>query len=505
MFNNWSNYTLKRQLLTITTILTILSLGFIIISCIVFVTIINSNSSTTLGNNFLSYTSDNIGNILQGGSRYLNTKINKLNANFINGMQVFAEDSFRSDYPFSFIKNNITSENYYNLNVLNDQDSMTFVNRTSTLEYVLPVEFSNNNDFESISIIRPNKFIRTYPNTASYSSGWNPLTATNKIVYSSMHYNNIMNKFIVAVTKNIFEPYFDSNIGVVSGDLSVLIFESSIKNMKYQQSRSTLFETDTGNIVADTENPLTTIVQYQQMTSPQITAQLWNQMLNEPNTIIENQGYYFISNYLDIKNISANKYLIISSIEKSIVLNVFSQIIQSINNISKTQILTVIIVSCVSFILTVGLSFYFTWKISTPLQELSNASFKISKQIGEENMANNVEFNVGTTGISEIDNVVRIFKATITNMNNTGNTEQLYENPYYNSNNWNSIFGSSEYTNYQPSAPPLSTVQNLFVAPDYDVSGHGIQNSFVGVNPIYEKSLAGTTITVKSSTNPTNK
>lgn len=447
MFNNWNNYTLKRQLLTITTSLTVLSLTSIIVACIVFVTVINSNSSTTLNNNFLSYTSNNIGNVLQGGSRYLNTKLNKLNANFINGINIFAEDLFRTDYPFSFIKSNISSIDYYNSNVFTEENIMTFANRSNTLEYILPIEFTNNNDFYSVSIVRPNKFIRMYPKITSYPLNWNPATLNNKILYSSIHHNNVLNKFAVTITKNIIEPYYGLNVGVISTDLSIKIFESSIQNMIYQQSRSILFETDTGNIVADTANAFTNIIKYQQIINPQITAQLWNQLLNKPNTMIENEGYYFISIYLNVTNSPADKYLIISSIDKLIVLNVFSQIIKSIDDISKTQILTVIITSCVSFVLALGLSFYFTWKISTPLQELANASSQMSKQIGEDNIANNVQFNVGNTGISEIDNVIRVFKTTMTNISNTSNSEQLYENPYYNSNNWNAIFGSSEYKN----------------------------------------------------------
>jgi hypothetical protein len=447
MFNNWNGYTLKRQLLIITSSLTILSLGSIIVACVIFVTIISSNSSKALNDNFLTYTSNNIGNVLQGGSRYLNTRLNKLNGNFINGIDIFTQDSFRTDYPFSFIKNNISSVNYYDSNIETDENIINFTNRTSTLEYIFPIELANNNDFYSVSITKPNKITRMYPKNPTYPLNWNPTTINKEILYSAIHDNYLLNNFIVTISKNIFEPYTGSNIGVITADMSTKIFEQSIENMIYQQSRSILFETDTGNVIADTSQKITNIKKYQQITNPQITVELWNRLLNEPNVMIENDGYYYISVYLHIINSPQNKYLIISSIDKSIVLNVFSQMVNSINNILKTQILTVIITSCVSFVLALGLCFYFTWKISTPLQELANASSQMSKQIGEDNIANNINFNVGNTGISEIDNVIRVFKNTVTNISNANNNDQLYSNPYYNSNNWNSIFHPPEQIN----------------------------------------------------------
>ena len=97
----WVTYSLKKQLLIVFSTFTIVSMVAVGLACIIFIAVTGNNVHDNLYNGFLNTSQVSIAAIITNGAQLFDMKLSQLTRNFPNVMATNAEDSFRTDYPFS--------------------------------------------------------------------------------------------------------------------------------------------------------------------------------------------------------------------------------------------------------------------------------------------------------------------------------------------------------------------------------------------------------------------
>jgi hypothetical protein len=481
---SWHKYGLRKQLLIVFSLFTVTSLIAIGISCIIFIVVTGNQVHDNLYSGFLNNSQNVISDIMTNGAQLYDMKLAQLTRNFPNIMAFDAEDSFRTDYPFGYIPsyynwpgqlvNPIFSTSYdanitYAHSTINVYDETIYdvpnlspsikntINKTAQMDYLFVPTFSLNPDFFAGYVSTPDQFLRYYPGAVNddllstyimYSNlddYWYVTTMANpdEVTYTSPYYDPIAHQLMITIGRVLHNPYDKSILGALGADLILKSIQTDIKQLTYLgKSRTILFEKNSGYVIADSANDINSLVTYQTMTNP-ISADMWNSLLQNNNTLLNENTSYFLSVNLQTSN---GQYILVSIIDQQYVLDTFSTIMDSISGIIRQEVGVVIGIFFVVLIVTLGCAILLTNRIVTPLQRLSEASSNMASRIGEANLTKGVNLEIKPTGIFEIDNMTNKFTQTVENIGKP-TAVVTHQNSYYGNVPWN-------FTESLPSAPP---------------------------------------------------
>lgn len=487
--NKWETYSIKRQLFTIFMLFAGISLFIMGASCITFIVVSGDLIKTELHNNFLKSATNDMIKIVTAGSKLFDKKLNGLTSNLPLLMKNNAEDSFRTDFPFGIIPSHYNwpgqfiDQSYigsYNANVSFVHSSINVYNKsfydissfspnmkslidvTAQMDYLFVPSFNQSKDFLQCYMYTQSQFQRTYPATINYKNVYNyinydgindywyvsSLSNPSTVSYTSPYYDQVAGQLMITVSNTLNDPYNGNLIGALGADLILKTFQNEIKKLTYlNKGRTILFEKDSGYVIADSEYNVTSLITYNSLKNLSISTNLWNELINNEHHLIYDKNNYFVSAFLDTSN---NKYVLISLIDKSHILNIFSKITDSVK---KTVTLNSIIVPSVCFgiyIFAILLIYYLASSIVSSLQQLADTSSAIAKRIGEESLTEGVNVNFAQSGVAEINESVSQFKRTLQQLA-TSNVDNN-QNVYYNNMPWNYDMTYSQHSTV-PSAP----------------------------------------------------
>lgn len=193
----WSEYSLKRQLLTIFTLFASISLFCVGISCIIFIVVVGNSVENKLHDGFLETSKNDMIRIATHGSQLFDKKLDKLTSNFPNVMAISGEDSFRNDNIYGFIPshynwpNQLINASYnskYDANVTTQHSTVNVYNktyfdlptffpqinniidRTASMDYLFIPTFKYSQDFFAGYMATPERFLRYYPGAINYNN-----------------------------------------------------------------------------------------------------------------------------------------------------------------------------------------------------------------------------------------------------------------------------------------------------------------------------------------------
>ncbi len=490
---NWSEYSIKKQFMIALPLLTIASLIYIGISCIIYINIAGNKINDNLYNGCLNIAEKEIKNILINGAEEFDNKLRMLSSSFTNIMTYYTENTFRNDFPYTFkkshynwpnqLENSLFNQNYnanityrhstyniYNItydNIYTVSNSLlNTINVTSIIDYVFPLAFNLSNDFFAGYYASNEQFLRYYPGAVNYNNinkyilydNLNDLWYTSTLsdskspTYTSPYFDPIANNIMITIANKVRNPYTGEVNGAFGTDLILKTLQNDIKSLIYMnKSRTILFE-KSGYVIADTNVDI--IDKLYQYENSSITDELWIKLLNNYNKLVKYNRNYFLSTELETSN---KNYILVSIIEEKHILDAFSKIINDYNKIIKNEITIVIIVFFVSLFLCILLSVLLAHKISTPLQKLIEISESLTKNIGEESLTKNVNMNIPLSGIDEIDRATTQFRETANYFGNRETNSTYEQNPMYNIN----YIPSVDYlNNVMPSAPPMEDISS---------------------------------------------
>lgn len=468
MFSDWSNHTLKYQLNTIFLNITFWSLIVIGLSCIIFQQLFSQNMNSNIKYGFQDLSENSMVSIVKDGANFFDKKLERLTSNFPNLMTTSFEDSYRTDYPFGYIKsyynypNTFINEKYnsmYDANVSykhssyniymkypNDiknlqQNMQTLINVTSSTDYLFKPSFKYAGDFLAGYIATPSRFLRYYPASINYlkldkyinynnlNDYWyQEVSSNSETTYTSPYYDSIAKQLMITIGENVKNPYSGSIIGSFGSDLILTTIQNDIKKLIFlNKSRTIIFEKETGYVIADSFQTLQHLITYKNLTNPTFS-NVWNKLIESNKELIELNGYYYVGVNLET---SGNKYMIISTIKKSYITDQYSYITHDINSILNTNIYTIIAIFVSMLILISMLTYCLTNRIVTPIESLSEISKQMTNNIGERGLTENIRINIARTGVREIDEVTYHFNQSVTTIATpveNGETNVYYQN-----------------------------------------------------------------------------
>lgn len=449
MCNNWHKYTLRRQLLTAFGSITFSSLFLSGLICILFVVIFGETVKSQLMNDFLDRAKNDMVEIISSGGNSFDTKLSKATNNFPLPMAVTAEDSFRNDYPFGFIQShynwpdNFIGAKYnpdYSANVsflhssfnvygktLNEIPSLptnmkNIIDKTANMDYLFRETFENSDDFFAGYIATPSRFLRYYPATVNdkklnqyinYDNvgdyWYETVISNNDVTYTSPYYDPIAKALMITIGKQIRNIYTGFVIGAFGSDLVLKSIQNDVKNLIYlSKGRTLLLEKDSGYVIADSKNTITSLIQYSNIQNPSINSAQWELLKNNQQVLYEINNYYLVSSTMKTSN---NKYMLVSIIDKEIVLNTFSAIIKAIDDIIYIEVIIVTCVTVLASICVLICAYCLTNKLIAPFENLNNIAIEMTKRLGTN--TDEVSIEIGKSGIEEVDKFTEKFQEIV--------------------------------------------------------------------------------------------
>jgi hypothetical protein len=405
--------------------------------------------------------------IVSDGANFFDEKLAKLTSNFPYLMSTSFEDSYRTDYPFGYIKsyynwpNTFVDQHYnpsYDANVSFIHSSyniygktpsdiphlsysiQNLINVTSSADYLFVPSFSYTEDFFAGYIATPSQFLRYYPATVNYAKlntyiNYNNLNDywyqevmenLDNITYTSPYYDPIAKQLMITIGKIVKNPISGEILGAFGSDLILATIQSDIKNLVYLGSRTLLFEKDTGYVIADSSQTLNSLITYENLSNPSFS-NVWDSLENKK--LIKSNGYYYVAVDMETSN---GKYMLVSTIKETYITDQYSHITDDINHILQTNIYTVIGIFVGTLFLISALTYFLTNRIVSPIQTLSEVSKQMTHNIGERALTENINTNIARTGIREIDEVTYHFNQSVTAISApselTNNTNIYYQN-----------------------------------------------------------------------------
>lgn len=468
MSTKWSDHTLKYQLNTIFLNITFWSLIVIGISCVIFQYIYGVSTHDKIANNFEDFSKNDMIAIVSDGANFFDEKLAKLTSNFPNLMKTSFEDSYRTDYPFGYIKsyynwpNTFVNEQYssvYNANIsythssynvygktINDisglpQNMQKLINVTSSTDYLFVPSFNYSSDFFAGYVATPSQFLRYYPAAINYQKvnnyiNYNNLndywyqeimSNTEDVTYTSPYYDSIARQLMITIGSTVKNPNDGSIIGAFGSDLILKTIQNDIKNLIYlNKSRTILFEKETGYVIADSFQTLKSLMTYENLTDPSFK-NVWNKLKNMK--LVDLNGYYYVA--VDMKTSNA-KYMLVSSIEKQYVTSQYDHITDDINLNLQINIYTVVGVFIGMLFLISALTYFLTNRIVTPIQQLSEYSKQLTQNIGERELTHGINTEIARSGIREVDELTYQFSQSIATISaqpvESNNVNSYYQN-----------------------------------------------------------------------------
>lgn len=429
---NWSEYSLKKQLLLIFGSLSFFTLMIISISAILFIVISVVLVKNQLYQGLLLQSTNNLKKISSDGALIFDKKLGKYADNFLGVLANSADDCFRNDYPFNNIKSyynwpgelidsfyspaynakitlksstiNVFNKTLFDLPILNFIIHDT-INRTASLDQIFIPLYKHNKDFLAGYISTFTDFLRYYPGAFNDSKlnqyiNYRPTTdywftstvkdSSNNLRFGSPYYDPIAGQFMISITKKIYNG--TNLIGAAGSDLILNTIQNDIKKITYlQNGRAILFEIDTGIIIADSLSTYNGVSTYEKIKNPNIDSNVWNKLISS-GELLETSNHYLISNRL---NNSGNNYILISIASKSDIYGIFSFAIEAIDSILIADIIAVCIVSPIIILIIVLLVIWLTNNIISPIQKLTEDTNKMVNNIGS-----NIVENISTPTVS---------------------------------------------------------------------------------------------------------
>jgi hypothetical protein len=484
--SNWSKHTLKRQLNTIFLNVTISSLIIVGLSCVLFQYMAGTSTHNEVYTGFETLSKNDMISIVSDGAKFFDEKLSKLTSNFPNLMSNSIEDSYRTDYPFGYIKsyynwpNTFVDQHYlpsYDANVtfshssynvygktINNVPSLSpniqnLINRTSSADYLFVPSFTHSNDFFAGYLATPEQVLRYYPAAVNYvklndyiyynnlNDNWYTEVMANpdQITYTSPYYDPIAKKPMITIGKVVKNPHTGTQIGAFGSDLILETLQNDIKDLIYlNKSRTILFEKETGYVIADSLYDHNALITYKNLNTPTISTDLWNDLINGDKQLQNNGGYYYVA--VDMET-SDNKYMLVSIIKEKYITDQFLPITTEVDNMININIYVVVGIFVGMLCLISLLTYCLTNRIVAPLQKLSDISGQMTQNIGERSLLANVNTNIQRSGVRELDEVTYHFQQSVNAISAPNATST--SNDYYHNIPW-------VHAHAVPSAPPAT-------------------------------------------------
>jgi hypothetical protein len=488
--NQWSTYSLKTQLQTIFFVFAFASLIIVGISCVIFQYMSGDSTHNDVYDGFKKISENDMVMIMTDGSKLFDEKLGKLACNFPNFMAMGTSDLYRTDNPYGYVKSyynwpgqlqNQYYDSNYNANITYDHSTFNVyaktitqlgtlsnqikntINITAPMDYLFIPSFNNSKYFFAGYLATSTQFLRYYPGAINYNNitkyimynnigdYWYETVIANKdeTIYTSPYFDPIAKKLMITIGRTISNPDTNALIGAFGSDLILESIQNDIKNLTYLgKGRSILFEKETGYVIADSTNPITSIIAYNNIHNPQITTDTWTYLINNDKKLISQDNYYFVSINLETSN---GQYMLVSLIDNKYIFETYSGITVQIDNMIMNNIYTVIGVFIGLTFLVLILAYFLTNRIATPLQKLADISVQISKNIGEDNLIKGVDLNIPISGIHEVDEIANNFRQSIEFV---AIRNEPAENVYYGNIQWiNSNYSVPNAITITPTAP----------------------------------------------------
>lgn len=492
MFNNLS---LRVQLIIIFTVCASLSLLIIEIISLGYVLGIAFGTKANIESGILENSKQNFASIVSDNSLLLDRKFTVASQNFLNVYKVINEDINRNDWPYSNVNsyygwpgylsppviynsnyNNYMSFSHSSYNVKNkkpedinsfSQDLFTIINRTAINDIITTNLYNNNNNFESIYLALENyELWREYPGATSGDTSiilnYNPKSESwyqdsknnnNKVVFSSLYFDNYVNQYMITLSNSLNDIYSGNFIGSVGTDMILSEINDIINYIKYSNDSRTILIENTGTIIADSKlNSSNKIYSYKDLSDPSISNSLWENILNNQKYFTEYNSYYIQSNHLQTAD---SQYILITLIPQYLIKNTLNPIVTEIYNNLIIFGVTACVVFIIMFVISIITIALLTNNIVKPLLKLVKESNKISNNMGNNNIYNEVGNSKYYSNITEAKDLQDKFKELIDKMKNNANNIEYNVNPYYNQNLWNNNQIVINIPDNIPSAPPL--------------------------------------------------
>lgn len=425
MCGSWQTYSLRKQLLISFGSLTTVSLALIIITTVVFLNVTTSHMKTLITDDLLSQSKDNIHGIVTDSSNLFDKRLDKAARNNLDVFAFAAEDIFRSDYPFGQI------QSYYNWNPFMKQPLVSDVRYHGLVSYgtgdylvagQTPYTQSSfdvnlNDTISSLFSVQPimetlyfenSEFISNYlalDQTGAFTEypgvtngnytqlidydprqdPWYNLAKDTQqtTMYTDSYVDVWLNQVMITIVRSIQNVNSGVYEGSAGADMLTQTLQQSISDIKYlANGRTVLFESSTGNIIADSDqgnNQITQLYNYKQLTGIVISDTVWNQMIASPNTYVELDNYYVESRILNTGN---QQFMISSFVYKKDVSNTLTPILSSIDSIVNVNgIIIGVVFAVVSIIVILTTLKVIDW-IYKPIHKLTEETNQIMGNYG---------------------------------------------------------------------------------------------------------------------------
>jgi len=462
----------KQLLLRIGTLVTV-ALLVAGITCIAGINILGNNVLSMTRNGFLANAENDVKNIIFDASNLFDKKLERLTNNFPGVMTFFTEETFRNDYSFGYrpsyynwpdsapdtfldlryhanISYSVSSINVYNKTIYDlpylSSSLKNTINRTAIMDYLFLPTFRLNSDFFAGYIGTTEKFLRYYPyainntdlkryiayNPVSDDAWYQPaLAAAGSFVYTSPYYDPIAAQLMISITRTFNNPQTGALLGAFGSDLILATLQEDIRELTYlPNSRTFLFEKETGYLIADNGSTLNRLQTYNQISGITISSSLWETLKVNQQSFQVSGDRYFLSRDLAT---SQGQYMLVVTLDQSTILDTFTTVLTSINEIRNINVIIVVAVFVGMFLLTSLLVICLVDRLVGTLQKLEDDSVTIVSNFGGDNLTKGIGALSEKSGFDEIDNLRRNFGLLLEQLRQPSApaTNQFYQKPMW--------------------------------------------------------------------------
>jgi hypothetical protein len=501
-FNTLKKYSLKRQFIIIfggTSLIALLSIGICaIVSLFVISTNIHNKISSSLSNQAMI----NVEVIVKDSIALYDKKLDKSAKNFLNPISYLMGEAFRVDQPYAeqqfyyewvdSMKKPVVFEQRYNSYISYDQSAIsvagytpytinTFssdlnqtIYNTEAAAPTMKLLYNQNPEFISgYCAFKKHSLFREYPaaSNGNYTQlivynathdDWYQMGYLNqhKTLYTPIYYDPWVKQVMITIVRSIHNPDNGEFVGTAGGDMLTGSMRESISKIKYlKNGRTFMFETETGNIIADslwTSNmQISRLNTYRNIIGMRISESNWQTITSTLNsqtvTIVELDDYFVGSKFL---NTGENQYFISICVNKNDLLEQTNPILNSINKVKQDTYVTAICIFFGVVSLIVILVIYQAYSTVKPISDTNEILCKITSNLGNSNLAEGINIDIKDR-LSEPTEVANI-RSTVRTMVTDFKTK--YEN---NKNNHNLGLVSNSHFKAEASRSHRTPMQEM--------------------------------------------
>jgi len=505
MFENWGNYTLRKQLLIVFAGLTFGSLVLIqLIASISIVSIVGTIKITS--NEILEQQIVNNTDIsITESSDLFDKTLSRAVEGFVLPYTIGTEDTYRSDYSMGF------TESYFEYGDTYLAQPLTFDSRfgkdVSHLHSGYYVPGSTPASIESFSaalnatrdssahidsffkpVYRDNVafvagyvgfeesgIFRHYPGTGTLTTdptrGYDPRArpwyldakAKPKEVIITDPYQDAAGKgWMISIARTVHNVETDTIVGVSSSDMLISTLKTNIDNVKFLTSgKATLLQTN-GVVVADRDwaanNNDPTLFTYESLSTPPVTSDLWSKIRSGSGTVdyqTDNDGtprQYLVS-YKPLTGTYMQNYIMVVFVPKDEISAPIDQVSKEMDRVSEQFTWVSLTIFGIVLVVVMSSVLILTNSIVKPLSQMARDSQQITDNLGKADLFEGV-FERQSTGLGEAEGLQTGFIGMIKTMQKEREekTKGSTKNEYYQVQSpWNYSFDGE---NMYPSKAP---------------------------------------------------